>query len=257
MKTKSLSFLTTLLLGLCLAACQKATFVTPEKSVVTMGREGGSATIAMKSDATNFKVERAPEWVDAKMDGTMLSLTAKANDTQAPREDNVVVSCGGISTAITITQAYKTTFITPEKTSVSFGKEGGTESIKIASDGAVFDIDAPEGITAQFASGVLTVTAAPNKGKAISGSIKLAADEAKASISVSVKGNVCATCKGKGRITCPKCHGLCYYGDFVDCERCGGTGLLQTSATFYRYIESGGKTASGKIKCPSCGGKGV
>lgn len=67
----------------------------------------------------------------------------------------------------------------------------------------------------------------------------------------------CPKCKGKGKVTCPKCKGRRYYGDnYIDCERCGGCGMPQTSSSFQRYIDNGGKGASGKIKCPTCKGSG-
>lgn len=67
----------------------------------------------------------------------------------------------------------------------------------------------------------------------------------------------CPKCKGKGKIRCPKCKGRRYYSqDYIDCERCGGTGISQLSSSFMRYLDNGGRGASGKVKCPTCKGKG-
>lgn len=70
----------------------------------------------------------------------------------------------------------------------------------------------------------------------------------------------CPKCKGKGKIRCPKCKGQReYYArkgcdeGYWCCERCGGCGLLDTSSAVMRMRNPLG---SGKVKCPTCKGKG-
>ena len=101
------------------------------------------------------------------------------------------------------------------------------------------------------------MTAPSNDEGAKRGEIRLTADDQSVTIYASQKGNLCLTCGGSGKITCPTCHGKGWYsvpvaGGGAYCERCGGYEPGVTDGP----EAAEGRAGSGKIKCPDCGGTG-
>ena len=166
---------------------------------------------------------------------------------------------GDVQAVIKVIQASRCTHITPETDKVEFEKEGGTQTVKIDTDGSP-KVEAPEGFTATYAGGVLTINAPANEAGGKNGEIKLTGDGQSAIIAVSQKGNVCPKCNGTGKIKCSKCGGKGYYGEYtpadgdmpaytykVACRKCGGDGYAE--GEFYHK-------GSGRVTCPDCGGSG-
>ena len=108
---------------------------------------------------------------------------------------------------------------------------------------------------AQYRNGKLTVKAPANNGGTTSGIITLTCDEQKAVINVTLKGSFCQTCGGKGTVKCTKCGGRGYWidnnadGAYMGCTRCGGSGMEWSEIN--DLIEG-----SGRMTCPTCGGRG-
>ncbi|MBR5087130.1 MAG: hypothetical protein IKX31_09030 [Muribaculaceae bacterium] len=240
---------------LALTACNSATVITPETDAVAFTIDGGEQKVSVTTDGT-WSISDCPGWVKTSVEGNVISIIAERNETGALREGDIVLSGkGDVKAIIKVSQVVKCTHITPSADKLEFGKEGGTQTLNIDTDG-MLQVEATGGYTATYAGGVLTVTAPSNDEGAKRGEIKLTADDQSITIYASQKGNTCKTCGGSGKITCPQCHGKGWYpiqaaGGGACCERCGGyePGVTDGSAGEPR-------TGSGRIKCPDCGGTG-
>lgn len=249
---KSISFLSVLML-LVLCACNSATTITPDSESVGFTIDGGEQYVNVTADGS-WSVADCPGWVKTDAGEGVLTIKTGRNDTGALREGDIVLKGKNVEARIHVTQAAKCTHITPSSDKVEFGKDGGTQTVNIDTDG-IPQVQASEGFTATYANGVLTVTAASNAVGARRGEIKLTCEDQSVTIFASQKGNVCKTCGGSGKLTCPQCHGKGWYpieaaGGAAACERCGGrwNGFTDDSSDW--------RDGTGRIKCPDCGGTG-
>ena len=239
---------------LVLTACGGATFINPDKNAVDFTINGGEGSVTISADGS-WDISDCPEWVTTDVQDSTLVITTARNESGAVREGNIVLTGkDNVQAVIKVTQASKCTRINPETEKVEFEKEGGTQTVKIDTDGSP-QVEAPEGFTATYASGVLTINAPANEGGGKKGEIKLTGDDQSATIAVSQKGNICPKCNGTGKVRCTKCGGkgnifseywLCIYG----CSKCGGKGKSD------KWGDYNFRNGSGKMKCPTCGGSG-
>ncbi|MCQ2288949.1 MAG: hypothetical protein MJZ74_07600 [Muribaculaceae bacterium] len=257
-KAIALTFVVTLAVGIAvgtsLVSCDRTTRLSADEKTINLEMDGGKGTVGLHTDnkELHFVVDHAPSWVSVSIADSTLTYTAGTNDTQAVREDSVVIKCDNRSVSIKFVQAVRATYLSVEPESVTLPKEGGTSTVSVHSDGCV-QVDCPEGITATLSGDVLSIDAPNNNGNAKSYSVNLIADEFTSTVKVTVKGNVCSRCKGKGSITCPECRGqgiICSYteynewtgeyecADYVDCWNCGSGSMF------------------GRVVCPSCHGTG-
>ena len=253
---------------LMLMACNGATFVNPEKASVDFTIDGGEENVTVTADGS-WGVDVCPEWVKTDThDGTLVIKTER-NETGAVRSGDIVLKGkDNVQAIIKVTQYSKCTHITPASDKVEFEKEGGTQTINIDTDGAI-QVEAPEGFTASFAGGVLTVTAPANEESAKRGEIKLTSDNQSVTIFASQAGNVCPTCGGSGTVNCSKCGGKGYtvkretgdsgwydevyhFNSYYGCKKCGGSGYKTDEGYANEHMTKG----SGKMTCPDCGGSG-
>ena len=237
-----------------LTACNGATSITPDKDAVDFTLEGGEESVNISADGS-WDVAECPSWVKADAQENDLIINVSRNETGSLREGIIIISSGHLQEKITVKQAAKCTHITPETDKVEFEKEGGTQTVNIDTDGLP-QVEAPEGFTATYAAGVLTINTSANEDKGKSGEIKLSCEDQSATIVVSQKGNVCSKCGGSGKIKCPKCHGkgyTSYGGDAAwGCKSCGGRGYEGEGMDVGDCLVRG----SGRIRCPQCGGSG-
>ncbi|MCQ2289599.1 MAG: hypothetical protein MJZ74_10955 [Muribaculaceae bacterium] len=228
-------------------SCNNATFLNADETEIKAEMTGAKGTIGLHSDATGFELTHSPEWVVASIADSTLTYSMGTNDTKAVRRDSIVVSCGGMSLVIPVEQVVKATKLSVNPEKVEFEKEGGKAEVTVDTDGAGVNVDCPEGITATYADGKLSVVAPKNDKGTIKGEITLTCDELTAKVAVTVKGAVCARCKGTGRVTCSHCKGRGYipvpaWMEGVGCRYCGGAGS-----------EENGR---GWNRCPDCKGTG-
>ena len=168
---------------LVLTACGGATVINPDKNAVDFTIEGGEEKVDVKADGT-WNVKECPEWVTANIQDSTLVITTARNESGAVREGNIVLTGkDNVQAVIKVTQASKCTHITPETDKVEFEKEGGTQTVKIDTDGSP-KVEAPEGFTAAYAGGALTINAPANEAGAKNGEIKLTSDDQSATIAV-------------------------------------------------------------------------
>ena len=248
---------------LLLCACGGATYINPSTDTVNFPIDGGFDNVNIDADGS-WEITSCPDWIIAEKQEEGLSLKTDRNETGKILQGDIVLKGkDGVEISISVTQATKCTHITPAEEMVEFDKEGGSKTINIDTDGSL-QVTAPEGFTASFADGVLTVTAGANDGGKRSGDIKLTADEQSATIAVSQKGNMCSKCNGAGKIKCTKCGGKGYidrtsYDSYSDmdfgctygCSKCGGRGALCSDGDDGSF-----RKGSGKMTCPECGGSG-
>lgn len=224
--------LTLALAAVALASCKNATFINPSESEVQFAKEGGDRQITVSSDGT-WSVADCLEWINAEVNDSVLTLKAGQNDSGAPRECELKLVGGDVNAVIAVRQADHCTRLSVSSSEVSFGKEGGSKSVDVDTDGSDIKVEVkPEGgVTAQYAAGKLEVTAPANDGGAKRGTITLTCDTLKAELTFAVEGNICPTCKGSGKVRCSKCGGKGYYTtssggapERYGCSSCGGRG---------------------------------
>ena len=251
------------LMAVVATSCKKATYLKADKTSVEFTIEGGTETVQLSSDVTNFSVEDAPEWVETKMEDSTLTVTVAENTTGAKREGKIIVSVRGQEAAIPVVQYFEATHLSVNVESVVIPKEGGTQDVDVDCDGAV-TVDAPGFVTANYSMGKLTITASANDGGSQKAPIKLTSGNYSAEIAVTLEGNICPTCNGTGKVRCTKCGGRGYTetSDYIDadfiiytdygCKQCGGKGWTDS----VEGDNGGYRQGSGKMKCPTCGGTG-
>ena len=254
-------FLLNLLMLAMLASCGGADNIQVSKDNLSFAREGGEENVNVSADGS-WNVKECPDWVTAEIHDSLMVVKVQNNETGAPREGDIVLAGkDDVTATIHVKQATKCTHITPASDKVEFEKEGGTQTIAIDTDGSP-QVEAPEGFTATYDNGTLSVTAPANEAGSKRGEIKLTCEDQSATIYATQKGNVCQRCGGSGKITCPKCNGKGLVHVYVapemrdivgseqPCEKCGGNWDGTTDAG------SVWRKGSGHIKCPDCGGTG-
>ncbi|MGM9869482.1 MAG: hypothetical protein ACI30R_07665 [Sodaliphilus sp.] len=249
-------------LMICATGCKKASYFYLDKKEVTVPRSGGVDSIAMHSDVEGFDVEAAPEWVEAEVVDSTLILKFAENTLQTERLGEVEISVRGASVKLPIRQIYMATKLNPDTTKVEFEKEGGTKTVKIETDGEV-KFDAPKKVKAVYQNGELVITADRNDAGTINENIVLKADSLSATITVKVKGNLCKTCGGTGKVRCKACNGRGYniviggtagFRLPLGCMRCGGRMIMPHGGGYgYDAISDG----TGRVTCPTCRGTGI
>ena len=246
---------------LVLTSCGGATVINPDKNAVDFTIEGGQEVVIVSADGS-WEINECPDWVTYQAQDSVLAIRVERNETgETRRASLLLLGKDDVEAIIQVTQASKCTRINPETDKVEFEKEGGTQTVKIDTDGSP-QVEAPEGFTATFAGGVLTINAPANEGGGKNGEIKLTGDDQSATIAVTQKGKVCPRCNGTGKVKCSKCGGRGvvegvdeYMGSWYKegCRKCGGRGFY---ALWGPSDESDVHRGSGKMKCPQCGGSG-
>lgn len=267
MKHLQLNLLALTLVLLVLSACNKATYITPDKAQLDFTIEGGEENVIVSTDGS-WEIKACPEWVTTELQENTLVVKVPHNDTGDMRRGNIVLASGDVRATIAVKQMTLCTHITPESDTMEFDKTGGTQTMNIDTDGAL-QVTTPEGFTARYAGGVLTVTTSANEGGKRSGQITLTADGQTATIAVTQAGNICPKCNGTGKVKCAKCGGRGYTSDYArhggeerGCTGCGGSGYRYYSDGWAdmsftpSYENHGFRKGSGKVPCPECGGSG-
>ena len=246
-----------ILLALMLFSCKEATFIGADKENLDIPRQGDTVVVSLNSDVPEFEVKESPEWAVCTIEGDRLTVIVGVNDSKAKRDGHIIIGAPGKALDIPIAQGYAATVLEVESDKLDFEKDGGSKELTVNTDGSP-TIEAPEWVTAQLTNGKLMVTATACQGSARSGQIKLSDDTLSVAINVKQQGDVCARCKGTGKITCPKCHGKGHFSEWYDtnggfyelCKYCGGHWKEYYDAEPIPYY------GTGRVKCPDCGGTG-
>ncbi len=219
-----------------LAGCKKATYLKSDRETVTFAKEGGQDSLILHSDGADFKILSSPEWVESNLKDSVLYLKVPNNDSKSKREGNIVVMNGDQKLSLAISQASEATYFTISRKSVTLGQKGEPDTLRINTDGANPRLEGVEGVTTQFADGILTLAGKGNTGATKKTKAKLICDSLSVDLLVIEKGTKCSRCGGSGKVICswcdgrgevfcpydicPKCHG----GGRATCSECKGKG---------------------------------
>ena len=244
-----------------LCSCHKTTYIKPSKDTLSFPIQGGEILDTIRADG-DWEVTISPEWVQIEIQDSILKCVVTENKAGKKRTGKITLKGGDARQSISISQAYICTHITPENSSLTFEKEGGTQTVGIDTDGSDIKVDVNGKITAKYDNGKLVVEAPANNATSSSAKIVLACDSQVAEINVALKGAICPKCGGKGRVKCTKCLGKGYtWRDMDDatygCTKCGGGGY-GFPAEFYgeNAIQGSLRKGSGMMVCPVCNGNG-
>ena len=121
------------LVALMFTACEKEsaeqsqTSVEVSQELVEFSTEGGEAEVSVTTKGSgNISVKEDASWLEAKVSGSLIKLTAKANDAAATREVEVVVKYGTAEAKFTVKQTgseYDVVFEAKRFEGVYFGTE--------------------------------------------------------------------------------------------------------------------------------------
>lgn len=243
-----------------LTSCKKdATAITPQLTELSVSKEGVETDVMVAANG-DWEVSSTEEWIKPLKSDKNLHVIVMPNTDMALRQGDIILKSGKTVVMINVIQAYICTKIIPDQTELTFEKEGGTQTVGIDTDGGDIQIDSPDGFTATYANGNLSVTTEPVSGPGPKGKITLSCDDQTATISVKQKGDVCERCGGRGKIKCPNCNGtgISYMRENgsleIYCTHCGGYGG-QGSGIEEEYNYNI-RIGSGRITCPDCGGSG-
>lgn len=241
---------------LILISCADATKIDVTKDDMVIGIKGQCDTIIVNADG-GFNVD-APDWVSIEKKENILICTTPQNDSGAKREGEIILSgSGDVKKIIKISQADKCSILSVSDSTATFTREGGDVKIDILTDGAAIKVASENGINAKCVNDNQLVISMPvnTATTAISGKVTLSCDEQTAVINVSQQGSVCSTCKGAGRIRCPKCNGT--YHTNKTCRECGGEGFgycCKYTGKEYCDANHDFKGGMAEIICPECHG---
>lgn len=237
------------------ASCSNEAMKFDEYSIMA-GSEGGKSEALVHGMDGKAKILYSPEWMTVSIQDSLLSYEILTNETDDVLRDCILLEKGGNKLCIPVIQGAKNPYLSLSITEVVFDTCGGTQTVGVCTNGGKVTVESIDGIDADYEDGLLTLTAAPNKGGQIKGDVTVYSGEKSCTIKALVKGDFCLTCDGEGTLTCPKCKGegmvfsMSNYGYF-GCTNCGGAGFQG------RGYSQNFKRGTGKIVCPDCNGNGV
>lgn len=243
-----------LLAAISLASCQKATFLEVSQPTIEVGPTAKQGNIDCHSDATGYAVDKCPDWCQASFNDSTLVYSVFENTTGALRQDTLWISCSGISKALPIAQGTQTSFIKASQDVIDIAKEGGIVVVDIETDGSGFEVKAPEGVTATYSLGQLTVEAKASEGPSLRDTVVVYDENQALKVAVNVAGFFCGLCKATGQIDCPKCNGngvVEKRDGYHNCSACGGYDVGPNETDMMLRL-----AGSGKVVCPWCDGTG-
>lgn len=251
-------------IGTLLSSCKKAKNISVNESQVTFSVAGGEKEVVVTADG-GVDIQDCPEWLIANMSDSILTFTVERNTTGASRECTVRLVGDNTEVPLTVKQSEKCTHIDVTPAVVALPKEGGEVTLQVDTDGDKIAMQITDGVDAEYhpKNGQLIVRATPNAGGTIRGQLTLSCDDVTTKIPVTVDGSICPTCGGKGTITCSRCGGYGWFSTYdcdapTACSACGGYGYGEytpNGASFNTYY-SNGRKGSGRMTCPTCGGRG-
>lgn len=227
----------------------KATYLKVEPDTIVMGKQGGTMKIAVKTDASRWSIKWCPEWADASKDGDTLIFNCSYLQTKTNNIDTLYIEAGDITTAISVKQFGRASFVKFTPDLLHFPQAGGTakatletnaEKIKITSDSNVDASIAPSECSPSTSSGTgtvktITLTLTPNKhSDEISSYVIVKCDQ--------IEGRLHYIQEGTGKSMAKK-------KQTEPCSECGGLGKLLTSYNLYTKEKT-------YEECPLCQGTG-
>ena len=213
------------------------TYLRISPTQVTIGKDGGTATVAIDYDGYLWDVDVSPEWTETEKDGDVLKIAVAPNTSNSSRAGAISLKSGDHVASVQLSQSAYVTFITPSVKSLKFGRAAETKTFVISTDGTNATFTTPDFITCERRGDTVTVKAAANSGDSRDGFILIREDNIRAEVLVEQLG-ACAACHGEGKIVCTSCN---------------GTGIFRYGRT---KVSCAGCSGTGKRDCSECGGAG-
>lgn len=211
-----------------------ATYLRLEPAGVMAGKCGGECDVDIDYDGYIWEINHCPEWITVDEQDDKMELEVEPNTTGQPREGTITIQSGKQLAQFVVRQNAVATIVKASETAIAFSEQGGTQTIKLATDGCKLQGRTPEWITSQFGEDheSLVVKCPDNGGTYRAGVIRVWEDNAYVDITVTQSGQ-CPQCGGSGTIRCTACAGTgsVGFGYFSSqCYACGGQGSIQCLA---------------------------
>lgn len=226
------------LVGLYQYITNAATYLRAEPEQIIAAKCGGIANVSIDYDGYIWSINHKPDWVEIKEHDNDFDLTFDANTSGITRNGTITIKSGSHLAYVEVAQNGVATYIRPSVSSVKIGKNGGSKTVQVESDGTSWTVQYPQYLTVETSSEGFTVNAPSNDGDYRQGYITLSEDNVRLSL-LFEQGGKCPSCHGQGNSICYVCGGM------------GGTGY---GMYYVSCIMCGGK---GSIYCSVCGGSGV
>ena len=203
-----------------------ASYLNATPGMVQTGKSGGTVKATVSYDGYMWSVADAPEWVETDKDGNELQISVAPNNSGTSRVGAIMLKSGNVTTRVEVSQSAYVTFITPSVSSLTFSRNGGTQTFAIKTDGGGASFECPDFVTAELRNDTVVVKASANNGNYRNGTLVVKEDNIRTTLMVEQTG-ACPICQGSGKVQCTNCNGtgrFTYGRTKVTCVGCSGTG---------------------------------
>lgn len=216
-----------------------ASYLRVEPESVIVSKAGGEKKIDIDYDGYVWIINHKPDWVSVDENDNDFVLRVSPNRDGQVREGSITVQSGKLLARLVIRQSAYASYMRVSESGLSFGKNGGSKSVKLWSDGCYWEArssgwitvsdDTPGWMENSGGSYRLTIKCSKNTGEYRSGSVVVEEDNVSTVIYVTQAGK-CDICHGKGKMTCTYCGGIGGFGYgmfYSNCIWCGGKGSYE------------------------------
>ena len=155
-----------------------ASYVNVSQNFVNMPQKGASASVSVETDGGGWNAACYATWITMHSDNDSVYFECEPNKTGQDRIDSICVTSGKITTAITIYQPCKATYINLSQTEASVGADGGEVTVDVDCDNDDWTISYPTYCTLeQRAVNQFTVIFPQNDDTGRGGSIVVSCDD--------------------------------------------------------------------------------
>lgn len=220
-----------------------ATYIQASSSQKPFLRTGGTYDMDIDTDG-DWEISFCSNWIKAEPIDRGLRITCSANPTGEDRKGWITLSSGKARVRIDVYQYGVASYIKTNRAQLQVGKDGGTYTVKVQTDGLDFNVRYPNYCTVDKGNASFNITIPENEGLARTDQLMVYSDQQAVNVVFSQKG-VCSACSGSGQVAC---------------GRCGGSGQIITGYDLYGNAateecpDCGG---SGTMECPTCQGTGI
>lgn len=218
-----------------------ATYLRTEPEVLTAAKGGGTGKVDIDYDGYVWTINHQPDWVSIDEYENYFEIAVEPNKTGQNREGTITIQSGKLLTQVVVRQFAYATVLNVSESKLHFGKDGGSETVSLETDGCEWKAQFPQWIDVEETEqGDLRISCSENEGEYRTGSVVIQEDQIVTTIFLS-QGGECNVCHGDGEISCSSCwgtgsSGFGFYS--MSCFACGGTGKVAcSSCNGLGYIE--------------------
>ena len=204
-----------------------ATYLRVEPNQLVASKGGGKIKVDVDYDGYVWTINHAPDWIDIDENENSFEVSVGKNLTGSRREGTITVQSGKLLAQVAIVQSGVATVVRGSKSNLKFGKSGGSQTVRVETDGCELSAESSDFIQTSFSDGGdLIVRVSSNSDEYRAGQVRVYEDNQSWTINVE-QGGKCSSCHGTGKISCTWCSGMgtVGYGMFTStCMSCGGNG---------------------------------